>query len=692
MSDRPTTATPTLRRRGGNSRARPHIAATPKIAAPTSQSQVRPSGPSTEPSRLRRLSVPQRLRALLFVMAATFRAEPWRAVLSCALVPVMGIAAAATGLWLKLIVDGIASARPSLALGAGAALAATSALGHVLKVVLAKVRFRLQESTSLLLERRLVELSASLPGLEHHERPEFLDRLEHLRAQRSSVSQVVAALLMTGQVLAAAAGSAILLVSIHPGLLLLPLLGLPSLATSARCANILDATGRRTAQQSRLASQYLKLATSLGVAKEVRLFGLQNEFRLRQRALLRSVGEAEVKAGTRCVAWEALGTLIFLAGYVGAIAFVLRHVLIGMATPGDIFLLLQLADQVSGQVTGVAQTTGWLQRVLLIAGHFLWLEDHANRVGGRSWSRSGSLLVKDRDESGQDRDKLAQDRRRDRSRVGRRDKTENGRPPERPAPRRLRHGIALNGVSFRYPGTERDVLHDIDLLLPAGSVVALVGENGAGKSTLVKLLCGFYAPSSGSVTVDGVDLTDIDPCDWRDRISGAFQDFCKFEFTARQSVGIGDLPAVDDERRVDRAIDRAGAAPVIAALPEGLGTQLGRTFSGQDLSEGQWQKLALARARMRLQPLLHLLDEPTAALDPASEHALFSSIARAARETASDGAITVLVTHRLSTVQDADMIVVLDQGRVVEVGSHADLMADRRLYSELFALQARAYQ
>ncbi|MDQ3931832.1 MAG: ABC transporter ATP-binding protein/permease, partial [Actinomycetota bacterium] len=597
------------------------------------------------------VSRPERLRALVFVISATFRADPWRALLSCLLVPVMGLAAAATGLWLKLLVDGITSKRPSLALAAVGALAATTALGHVLKVVLGKVRFRLQEATSLRLERRLVELAASLPGLEHHERPEFLDRVEHLRAQRGSVSQVVAAMLMTGQVLAAAIGTAILLVSIHPGLLLLPLLGLPSLATSARSAGILDATGRRTAQHSRLASHYLKLATALGPAKELRLFGLGDEIRERQQDLLGSVGRAEVKAATRCVAWDAVGTLVFLFGYLAAIAFVLRHVQIGLATPGDIFLLLELADQVSGQVTGVAQTTGWLQRVLLVAGHFLWLEDHAKA-----------------------------------SRRSRPDR------PTRPAPERLRHGIALNGVSFRYPGTEREVLHDVSLLFPAGSVVALVGENGAGKSTLVKLLCGFYTPTSGSVTVDGVGLTELDPSDWRERTSGAFQDFCRFEFTARQTVGIGDLPAVDDERRVTRAVDRAGASEIIAALPEELGSQLGRTFSGVDLSEGQWQKLALARARMRLRPLLYLLDEPTSALDPASEHALFSRITSAARETASNGAITVLVSHRLSTVQDADIIVVLDEGRVIEVGSHAHLMAERRLYSELFTLQARAYQ
>ncbi len=597
------------------------------------------------------VSRPQRLRALFFVISATFRADPWRAGLSCLLVPVMGLAAAATGLWLKLLVDGVTAKRPALALAAVGALAATRALGQVLKVVLAKVRFRLQEATSLRLERRLVELAASLPGLEHHERPEFLDRLEHLRAQRGSVSQAVAAILMTGQVLAAAAGTAILLASIHPGLLLLPLLGLPSLATSGRSASILDTTGRRNAQQSRLASHYLKLATTLGPAKEIRLFGLGDEIRRRQRALLTSVGRAEVGAATRCVAWEAAGTLVFLAGYVGAIAFVLRHALIGMATPGDIFLLLELADQVSGQVTGVSQTTGWLQRVLLVAGHFLWLEDHA---------------------------KASRPRRPDR--------------PATPAPQRLRQGIALHGVSFRYPGTEREVLHDVSLLFPAGSVVALVGENGAGKSTLVKLLCGFYTPSTGSVKVDGVDLGEIDASDWRERTSGAFQDYTKFEFTAGQTVGIGDLPALDDERRVTRAVHRAGASAIIASLPDELGTQLGRTFSGVDLSEGQWQKLALARARMRLRPLLYVLDEPTSALDPASEHALFSGIARAARETASDGAITVLVSHRLSTVQDADIIVVLDQGRVIEVGSHSDLMADRRLYSELFTLQARAYQ
>jgi ATP-binding cassette, subfamily B, bacterial len=237
------------------------------------------------------------------------------------------------------------------------------------------------------------------------------------------------------------------------------------------------------------------------------------------------------------------------------------------------------------------------------------------------------------------------------------------------------------------------VLDDITLDLPAGKVIAIVGENGAGKSTLVKLLAKMYAPSGGRILVDSTDLAAISAVDWRARLAGAFQDFFRFELRARQTVGIGDLPRLEHEPAVVTAVSRAGADDVIVRLPRGLDTQLGPTWpGGSDVSFGQWQKLALARGFMRDQPLVLVLDEPTAALDAETEHALFERYAAAVREDNGVGRVTVLVSHRFSTVRMADLIVVLDGARVVETGTHEGLMARRGQYAQLYSIQAAAYR
>src|SRR6185436_15330303 len=224
-----------------------------------------------------------------------------------------------------------------------------------------------------------------------------------------------------------------------------------------------------------------------------------------------------------------------------------------------------------------------------------------------------------------------------------------------PAPAAIRRGIQLDHVSFAYPGTSRLVLDDISVTLPAGSVVAIVGENGAGKTTLVKLLAKMYAPVSGSILVDDTPLDRVPADRWRSRLAGAFQDFFRFEFLAKQTVGLGDVPRVTDLSAVAKAVDRAGAGDVIARLKSGLDTQLGPTWpGGVDVSFGQWQKLALARGFMRDEPLMLVLDEPTAALDAETEHALFERYAAATRgggaTRAANGRITILVSHRFSTV------------------------------------------
>jgi ATP-binding cassette subfamily B protein len=297
-------------------------------------------------------------------------------------------------------------------------------------------------------------------------------------------------------------------------------------------------------------------------------------------------------------------------------------------------------------------------RVLWVAERFLWLEDYARDAGIDT-----ATAVP-------------------------------GRPEPLPVPGRLAQSIRVRDLEFGYPGVDRPVLKGVTLELPAGSVVALVGENGAGKTTLAKLLCRFYRPTAGDIRVDGLDYLRFDVQHWRERVAAAFQDYARFELLARETVGVGDLPRLDDRMAVGVAIERAGAADLPGRLPHGLDTQLGTEWAGGiELSGGQWQKLALGRAMMREQPLLLVLDEPTASLDAQAEHELFERYAAAARRSAGDsGTITLLVSHRFSTVRMADLIVVLEDGRIREQGSHAELMARGGVYAELYELQARAYR
>jgi ATP-binding cassette, subfamily B, bacterial len=238
------------------------------------------------------------------------------------------------------------------------------------------------------------------------------------------------------------------------------------------------------------------------------------------------------------------------------------------------------------------------------------------------------------------------------------------------------------------------VLSGVDLTIPAGSTVAFVGDNGAGKTTLVKLLARLYRPTAGRITVDGVDLSMLDVEQWRARLSAGFQDFMRFEFVAGETVGVGDLTRVEDRPAAREALERARSGDVIGQLPSGLDTQLGTTFpDGIQPSGGQWQKLALGRAMMRSEPLVLLLDEPTASLDADAEHRLFEAQSAAAKALgARTGAITVLVSHRFSTTRTADLILVVQDGRVTQYGSHDQLIAAGGLYAELYSLQAEAYR
>jgi ATP-binding cassette subfamily B protein len=337
---------------------------------------------------------------------------------------------------------------------------------------------------------------------------------------------------------------------------------------------------------------------------------------------------------------------LFGLGYVAAVVFVAAGLDRGVA---DVVLVMAAGTRLSAYIGATADELGFLRGFWLDASRRLvWLEDYA-----ATRSAHGGAV----------------------------------------APHRLVDGIRFEHVSFAYPGTDRLVLDGVDLHLPAGTVVAVVGENGAGKSTLVKLLARMYAPTEGRITVDGIDLAEIATDQWRERLAGAFQDFFRFELPAQQTVGLGHLPRLDDRPAAETAVGRAGANDVIDRLARGLDTQLGPTWDGgAEVSFGQWQKLALARGFMRDEPLLLVLDEPTAALDAETEHALFERFAEAARADSGAGRVTVLVSHRFSTVRMADVIVVLDGNEVTEVGSHEELMARDGQYASLFRIQASAYR
>jgi ATP-binding cassette subfamily B protein len=248
-------------------------------------------------------------------------------------------------------------------------------------------------------------------------------------------------------------------------------------------------------------------------------------------------------------------------------------------------------------------------------------------------------------------------------------------------------GIRFEGVGFRYPEAEGWALRGIDLVLPKGQSLALVGENGAGKTTFIKLLAGLYRPTEGRVLLDGKDLRDWDETELRRRIGVIFQDFNQYQLLLRENVGFGSVEHLDDEVRTQRAVERGGARELVGGLAHGLDTQLGRWFkSGAELSGGQWQKVALARAFMREEADILILDEPTAALDAEAEHAVFE---RFRQLTA--GRTAILISHRFPTVRMADRILVLEHGRIIEDGSHADLLAAGARYAHLFRLQAAGY-
>ena len=592
------------------------------------------------------------LRTLRLMVTISLRADAVRSAAAVATAVGQMVAVPVRALGLMVLADAIVAQEMRSALLGVLLIAGLTGVHRLMAWASLTVRMRLRENTELYLDSYLMGLTAGVPGIAHHELPEYVDRVELLRNERhylanpfNPISWTAASLLQAVTVLA-------LLAAIHPLLALLPLAGIPAVFAGARAQHSESDLIETQAEDNRVLRHLMELTTEPPAAKEIRLYGLADELIERRRRLFNRLEARRVRLARRNAAVVSLAWAFFALAYVAAVAGSVQLAEQGRVSVGAVVLVLGLGAQIGGQLSELAFLVAWFVSSHRAVRRLVWFRDYADAAHAAV-------------------------------------------APAEPArvPNRLHDGIRFEAVSFAYPETERTVLDRVDLLLPAGATVAIVGDNGAGKTTLVKLLTRLYEPSAGRITVDGLELRAFEVAAWRARISAGFQDFARLQLLARESVGVGDAPRSGSDGHVLRALDRAVASDLPGSLPSGLATQLGLEFEdGFELSIGQWQKVALGRAMMRPAPLLLTLDEPTASLDAPTEHALFERFAAAAKEAAErSGAITLLVSHRFSTVRMADLIVVLDSGRIIETGSHQELIARGGPYAELFTLQATAY-
>ncbi|MEO3747915.1 ABC transporter ATP-binding protein [Plantactinospora sp. B5E13] len=611
------------------------------------------AGPSS--ARLGSATAGRYLRDALLL---AWRAAPLATMAKVLLALLAGAGPVALAWLTKLVLDRLASGAAGRHLGDLLMLAA--ALGVVGAIVAAQPHLTgyvdgvSSRALRLLVTGRLYTAVNSFAGLARLENPRFRDRLQLAEsAGRLGPAHCVSGGLGVAQGALTLLGFLGSLLAVAPAMVLVvAVAAAPTTWVEIRLSRQRAALAWRLGHAERRELFYARLLTSLEAAKEIRLFGLGEFFTARLLRELRHVNRERNTMDRREMFGQATLALLAAAVAAGGLAWAITLAAGGRLTVGDVTLFVAAVAGVQTALGGmVAQGAGM--------HHALLLFDHYRAVVGA--------------------------------------------PPDLPEPAGavepgpLRHGVELRDVWFRYADGQPWILRGVDLVIPAGSTVALVGLNGAGKSTLVKLLCRFYDPVRGGVRWDGTDLRELDVVGLRRRLSVVFQDFMGYDLSAAENIGVGDLERLADRAAVTAAARSAGCHATLAALPAGYDTLLSRIFLddaaaedpriGVSLSGGQWQRVAVARSLLRDGRDLLILDEPTAGLDAEAEHQVHLRL-RALRQ----GRTSLLISHRLSTVRDADLVVVLDGGRVVEQGSHESLMAAGGRYARLFHLQARGYR
>ncbi len=598
-----------------------------------------------------------RLAAGRQILGILWRASPGRSAAAGVVATLTAVVAPIAPLLQGALVDGVVARDTHrailMAVGLGLlTLAATSG-----QTIAFRLRMRIREVGGHALLQHSAKTVSAVPGIEHLERPDVADRIEQLTNAQIQLAGLLDAVIVNIARIVASIVTMVVLASVSPWFLLLVAFGVPTLWAGSRAARTSTDLSERMTPASRRMYLLRYILQSPDPAGEVRVFGLSEELSRRHYDLWADTDRQQRDLDLRNQLLTSGAWLVFAAGYLGALGVVISRAAHGGATVGEVVIISTLGAQVRGVLVSLVDMSTWLIGVLRTAERFAFVED----VAAAAAKTTGSDVA------------------------------------THDAPQRLQQGIDLVAVTFRYPGTDVDILRDVTIHLPAGATVAIVGDNGAGKSTLVKLLARFYEPTSGAILVDRVPLRSFPVEAWRSRLSAGFQEYARLQVLAVESIGMGDSHVLDTdaaEPAVLRAVDRASATAVLDDLPLGLATQLGTGFDdGVEMSGGQWQKVALGRSMMRERPLLLLLDEPTAALDARAEHELFERYAGAADGAAATvGGITLLVSHRFSTVREADLILVVDGNTIAAQGTHEELMAQEGLYAELYELQARAYR
>jgi ATP-binding cassette subfamily B protein len=485
---------------------------------------------------------------------------------------------------------------------------------------------------------------ASQLDLTTYENPLFYDRLERARVQATDRLAMIQQMGRLFQQVITTLVFSVALAWASPWLILLLALGvLPSFLGETHYAFLGYAKNFRQTPAKRQMDYLRQVAGSREGAKEVKLFGLNKFFTERFQTLAHQIYLEDVTLSRSKLIVGGLLGIIGTLGYYGAYVYVIWRTLRGAYDIGQFTFLTAAIQQASSNLQQVFSTASGIADQALFLTDLLAFFDMQPTV--------------------------------------------QSKPNALPAPQPIRQGFEFRNVSFTYPGTDRTVLHNFNFTLSPGERIALIGENGQGKTTVVKLITRLYDPSEGQILLDGIDLRDYSIEDLHRQIGVIFQDFMRFEMTARENIAVGRIDQPHQQADIEEAAHKSLADTVVDKLAHGYDQILGRRFeNGVELSGGEWQKMALARAYLRDSQFL-ILDEPTAALDARSELEVFERFAELTQ-----GKMALLISHRFSTVRMADRIVVLSGGRLIEEGNHQQLMAKNGLYASMFEMQAASYR